>query len=431
MPLTPWLSHYKTDFELARRRRNESIQFDGLRCEAFDRFLLLGFPTTADDGWRFTDITALAETNFSLGAKPASGSRCREVTSLPLRDLAEIELVFVNGYFMPDVSTAVGLPNGAMVSPLAPLVESNADELGGCFSTVARVERLPFVALNTALFEDGAAVIVPARTTIEAPVHLRFISNGEADAKPAMSQPRVLVVVGEESRATLIESYTGPDGIGYFTNAVTEVVLGEGAALDHYKLQRESTAAYHIAATHVIAARRSNYRAHAIACGSTLVRNETLALLGEGAACALNGMFVAGSHQLVDTCTLIDHAAPGCISRQRHKGILGGGARGVFNGRNLVRVEAHGTSARQLTRALLLSPHARMDVKPDLEMLTNHATCTQHVGVEQLDDKHPSTRRLMAPAFARNALDRVRIPRLRSTVEAIVEQHVERALATS
>ena len=198
MPLTPWLSHYKTDFELARRRRQESIAFDALRCEAFDRFLLRGFPTADDDAWRFPDIRPVAETNFTLGAKPAAGARCREVTTLPLRDLAEIELVFVNGYFMPDVSTAAPLPNGAIAAPLAPLVDSNADELGGYFARVARVEPFAFVALNTALFEDGAAVIVPARTTIEQPIHARLfpisahaVQSGEHAVRLTCQDPAV------------------------------------------------------------------------------------------------------------------------------------------------------------------------------------------------------------------------------------------------
>ena len=345
MPLTPWLSHYKTDFELARRRRNESIAFDDMRCEAFDRFLRLGFPTTADATWRLTDITALAETNFSLGAKPAEGTARDALTALPFGALSELEITFVNGYFIAGGSSTTPLPSGAVVAPLMSVLTSSADDVRGCFARIARVDCLPFVALNTALFEDGTAVIVPPGTTIEQPIHARFLSNGEADAKPAMSQPRMLLVLGDGSGATVVESYAGLDGIDYFTNGVTEVVLGEGAALDHYRLQRESTAAYHISATHVMVGRNSTYSGHAITLGGALVRNETMILLGgDGARCAVNGLYVADADRLVDTCTMIDHAMPDCASRQRYRGIVGIAGRGVFSGHNTVRPEAEKTA---------------------------------------------------------------------------------------
>jgi Fe-S cluster assembly protein SufD len=346
MPLAPWLSHYKTDFELARRRRNESIAFDDMRCEAFDRFLRLGFPSTADATWRLTDITALAETNFSLGAKPAEGAASDALTALPFGALSELEITFINGYCIAGGSRTAPLPGGAVVAPLMAVLTSSADDVRDCFARIARVDCLPFVALNTALFEDGAAVIVPPGTAIEQPIHARFLSNGEADAKPAMSQPRMLLVLCDGSRATVVESYAGPDGIDYFTNGVTEVVLGEGAALDHYRLQRESTAAYHISATHVMAGRNSTYSGHAITLGGALVRNETMILLGgDGARCAVNGLYVADGKRLVDTCTMIDHAMPDCASRQRYRGIVGVAGRGVFSGRNTVRPGAEKTAS--------------------------------------------------------------------------------------
>jgi len=363
MQLSPWLGHYKTDFELARRRRNESIAFDDLRCEAFDRFLRLGFPTTADATWQLTDITALAQTNFSLGAKPAEGAAGDALTALPFGALSELEIAFINGYFIAGGSSTTPLPSGAVVAPLMSALTSSADDVRGCFARIARVDCLPFVAFNTALFEDGAAVIVPPGTTIEQPIHARFLSNGEADAKPAMSQPRMLLVLCDGSRATVVESYAGLDGLDYFTNGVTEVVLGEGAALDHYRFQRESTAAYHISATHVVAGRNSTYSGHAITLGGALVRNETMILLGgDGARCAVNGLYVADGDRLVDTCTMIDHAMPDCASRQRYRGIVGAAGRGVFSGQNTVRPGAEKTASVSIrTHQLAIDRIDRLD----------------------------------------------------------------------
>jgi Fe-S cluster assembly protein SufD len=261
--------------------------------------------------------------------------------------------------------------------------------------------------------------------------------------KPAMSHPRVLVVLDDHSQATIVESYAGPDGVEYFTNAVTEIVLGEDAVLDHCKLQHESTEAYHIGATHVVAARSATYSAHSISLGGALVRNDVVTLLGgEGATCTLNGLYLADGERLVDNHTMIDHAMPNCVSRQRYKGILGDEARGVFSGRNIVRAGAQKTSARQINRALLLSHHARMDAKPELEMLAGEASCTQRVAVEQLDADAMSklrsrgmgdaeARRLLVLAFSRDVLNRLRVPPLRSGVEELLQRRLDRLLGSS
>jgi Fe-S cluster assembly protein SufD len=411
MPLTPWLSHYKTDFELARRRRGESIQFDDLRCEAFDRFLLLGFPTANDESWRSIDVTPLAETYFTMGAKPADGERDATVADLSLRD-ACVELVFANGYLMAARSRTSALPNGAIAAPLASLLASNADELAAFFARVARIDHFPLVALNTALFEDGAAILVPPRTAIEAPIHVRFISTGEADATPAMSQPRVLVVLGEESCATVVESYAGPDDVHYFTNAVTEVVLGNGASLDHYTVQGESTAAYLTAATHVIAGTDANYRSNAVAVGGAFIRDERIVTLaGERATCTLNGFYVADGNRLLNTHALIDHAAPGCVCRERHTSILAGRARGVFS-RSSVCAESQKTRTRLVARALL-SPNARLETP-------------QPVAIEPLPDDDPATRARVIGGFTRAPLNRLHVPSLRTSVEQLFERRLER-----
>jgi Fe-S cluster assembly protein SufD len=188
----------------------------------------------------------------------------------------------------------------------------------------------------------------------------------------------------------VVESYAGPDGIDYFTNGVTEVVLGEGAALDHYRLQRESTAAYHISATHVMAGRNSTYSGHAITLGGALVRNETMILLGgDGARCAVNGLYVADGKRLVDTCTMIDHAMPDCASRQRYRGIVGVAGRGVFSGRNTVR--------------------------PGAEKTASVSIRTHQLAIDRID---------RFVAFSRPALNRIARP-LRATVKRQIQQRLK------
>jgi Fe-S cluster assembly protein SufD len=378
MALTPWLSHFKTDFEIARRRRQESIAFDAMRCEAFDRFLLLGCPTRTDEHWRFIDITPIAETNFTLGAAPSPGASPDQIATDTSENSGEIELTFVNGYFMPNASQDDELPDGVLVAPLKSVLSSDAREADAFFAEIARAECLPFVALNNALFEDGACIIVPPHTEIDRPVHTRFICNGEADARPAMSQPRVLIVLGDHAAATVIESYTGTD-VEYFTNAVTEVVLGTGARLRHLRVQRESEAAYHISAAHVIAGPHSTYSMHCTNVGGALTRVETTVLLaGEHARCRLAADTSAKGESLVNVHTTIDHTVANCVSRQRHDWTLADNAVGVVSGRTIVRPDATNARVLHANRALRLSSGARIEIHPAFDILASDATFTQY-----------------------------------------------------
>ena len=439
MELTPWVAHYKTEFERARRQRHDSIPLDNLRCEALDRFLLLGFPTTRDEEWPFTDLTPIAETYFTMAAEPGRNALSTVSRVRPLG----VDLVFVNGYYVPDLSALSGMPSGALVAPLAAILDSDADGVERYFARAAPLGRLAFVALNTAFFQDGACIVVPANAVVDTPIHVRFISTGEADMLPAMSHPRVLVVLNDGSHATVVESYTGPgndgnDGIEYFTNAVTEIVLGEGASVDHYRLQHESTAAYHIGATHVLAARHSHCSMHALTLGGALVRNDIVTLLGgEHGTCTINGLYLADGQRLVDNHTIVDHAMPNCVSRQSYKGILGGEARGILGGRNIVRASAPKSQARQINQALVLSPDARMVAKPEVEMLASDASFTLRSAVEQLESTRElrgmgrGSPRAFTLAFARRALNRVRVPPLTSLVEELLERRLDRLLGSA
>jgi len=247
-----------------------------------------------------------------------------------------------------------------------------------------------------------------------------------------MTHPRVVVAIGEDSQASIVESYAGPDGGSYLTNTVTEVVLGQSAVLDHYKLQREGVRSYHMAAMHARAARSANLRAHAISLGGSLVRNEvTVVLDGEGVECTLNGLYLADDRRLVDNHTTIDHAKPHCGSREIYKGILADAARAVFNGKIIVRPDAQKTDARQTNKALLLSEDALINTKPQLEIFANDVKCTHGAAVGQMDDEaifylrsrglsESEARHFLLRAFAGDVLNRMPLEPLRTAVEEVL-----------
>ena len=264
--------------------------------------------------------------------------------------LGGYRLVLVNGAYAPQFSGGE-LPAGVHVSSLRSVLATNPGGRGAVSRPVRPPDRQAFTGLNTGFLQDGAFVWIPPGTIVEQPILLLFVSVSDNTA--SVSHPRVLIVAGDRSQARIVESYVGPPGQEYFTNALTEVAVGDGAVVDHYKLQRESQRAYHIGSMYVHGTRDSTFSSHSIAFGGALVRNDVIAVLdGEGGDYTLNGLYVADGRRLIDNHTTIDHAKPHCGSHEVYKGILSGHARAVFNGKIIVRPDAQKTDAKQTNKAL-------------------------------------------------------------------------------
>jgi len=422
--------------EFAKTRQAGADALARTREEAFARFLTLGFPTTKDEEWRFTSVAPIAGQRFALAAPRAADAALAGLAPFRLDGLFGATLVFVDGRYAPALSAAGDLPRGVRVENL----RSAGDEGGHHLGRVAPADQHAFVALNTAFLGDGAYIHVPAHTVIEKPIHVLFVSTGAGNGTPLMAHPRVLVVLGDDSQASVVESYAGPEGTRYLTNAVTELVLGPHAVLDHYKLQHESVEAYHVGGTYIHAARSANCSSHSVSLGGALVRNDVVAVLdGEGGECTLNGLYLGDAQRLVDNHTTIDHAKAHCGSREIYKGILADRARGVFNGKIIVRADAQKTDAKQTNRALLLSHDAQINTKPQLEILANDVKCTHGAAVGQLDEEavfylrsrgigRAEARHLLIHAFAGDVLQRMPVAAIREAVEHVLQRQLARAL---
>jgi Fe-S cluster assembly protein SufD len=436
---------YVDEWERAARLRQtggEPLDLARVRGEAWNRFLSLGFPTPREEEWRFTSVAPIADGHFSLAPSTAVATNI-DVASTRLPG-AIAELVFVNGRFAQSLSRQGSLPGSSRVQSLAhPLAHDGRWVTSHVARVPAPFERHPFFALNTAFFEDGAFVEVSAGTVLEGPIHLLFVTTASANDRSWMAHPRIVVVLGENSQASVIETYAGTAGQRYFTNSVTELVVGENAVLDHYKRQYESAQACHVGVIHLQAARSATCSSHSISVGGALVRNDVVATLnGEGVECMLNGLYLADAHRLVDHHTTIDHARPHCDSREVYKGILAEHARGVFNGKIIVRPDAQKTDAKQTNRALLLSEDALVNTKPQLEIFANDVKCTHGAAVGQLDDEslfylrsrglsHSEARQILIHAFAADVLNRLRLESVRADVEARLQRQLARVLAAA
>ena len=304
---------------------------------------------------------------------------------------------------------------------------------------VALADR-PLAALNTALFEDGAVVMIRPGAVVEEAVQLVFLSGSQPGTA---SYPRVLVVAGENSQVRLVETFApaGNEAGRCFTNAVTEIVALEGAVVDHYRLQRESESAFHLGLTHLQVGRSASASSHVVSVGGEIARHDAVAVLaGQGADCTLNGLYLGRGRQLLDNHTEIDHAMPNGTSHELYKGILDGRAKGVFNGRIKVRPDAQKTDAKQTNKTLLLSDEAQVNTKPQLEIFANDVKCTHGATVGQLNPDalfylrargigEADARSLLIRAFAMDVLSRMRLEPVREELDRVLAGRLPGSLA--
>ena len=405
-----------------------------LRQKGAARFAAVGFPTVRQEEWRFTNVSPIAETPFRLADKaPTNAAELAARVAIPQ---TAARLVILNGHFAPELSSVEGAGSGLVAGSLARAIAEGRPEC--THLSAATADRVPFAALNTAFLDDGAFVVVPAGLVLADPIHIVVISGG---AGRSMAHPRTLIVAGANSQARVAQTFLGAAGEAHFTNAVTEVTVGDNAALDLYTDQRETDTAFHIASLHVQLARSSTFRSRAVTLGGRLLRNDIFAVLsGEGAHCALDGCYLVDGDRLVDNHTTIDHATPHCTSHELYKGILDGKARAVFNGRIIVREDAQKTDAKQTNRALLLSDEAQVNSNPQLEIFADDVKCTHGAAIGQLDDEAlfylrargltlREARDMLIHAYAGEVLEGIAIEALKQQLERELFMQLDRDLA--
>lgn len=406
-----------------------------IRKAGLARFGEIGLPTPKHEDWRFTNTAAIAKLPFN----PASGSN-DSVTADQLKGFAFAEqtgsrLVFVNGRFAPKLSSVQDLPAGAKVGSLAAALLSDAAFLERHLGRYAQSAENGFAALNQAFFLDGGFVHVPAGQTIDAPIQFVYVAT--ANRGHATFHPRNLVIAEANSSVTVLESYVSLGGAGYFTNAVTELFVGDNARLEFVKFQDEAADAFHIAGFHGEFGRASNVNVHSFALGAKLSRNNIRTkLAGEGLECVLNGLYLTRNEQLADHHMIVEHAQPHCASHEYFNGILDDKSRGVFHGRILVREIAQKTDAKQTNKNLLLSDDAGANTKPQLEIYADDVKCTHGATIGQLNQESifylrsrgigPDTaRRMLIHAFAGEITERIRHEPAREELDKLVWDRLE------
>jgi Fe-S cluster assembly protein SufD len=390
------------------------------RLQALDRFQTLGFPTPRTEQWKYTSLAPLTRVDFALATDGTPSDAAAQVLgNVCVSGNAIAELVFINGIYNETASRIDPLPAGLRVTRFAEALAQKSPALEH-FARYADYQDHPLTALNTALAQDGVVIEAEHGAAIDGFVHLIFVSDAGVDDESAlMSHPRNLFVVGRGAQLSVAETYAGHGR--YFTNVVSELFAGEGSVVDHTKFETESSNAIHVGTLQIHQERDANVTSRTITIGGGLVRNDiNTALLGEGASCSLEGLYIVDASEHVDNHTIIDHARPHCTSNELFKGILDGNGRGIFDGTIVVRPDAQKTASRQVNNNLLLSETAIVDSKPTLEIHADDVKCNHGSTIGQLDEEamfylrargvgEEEARNLLIHAFAADIIDRMKL----------------------
>jgi Fe-S cluster assembly protein SufD len=401
------------------------------RKSAIGAFAGLGLPHRRLEEWKYTDLRAALKEALPPALGDATPVTCAEVDAV-LEELAGLDahrVVLVNGIWRPELSTAAA--EGLEIDALATSLEQPS--LGTAAGAAALEASVPgqeaVVALNTAFVTDGAIVRVADGARPAKPLLLVSVRAGHA-ARLVTVRNRLTVGAGAE--ATIIEVYAAlPGAAAGQANALTQVSVGTNASLLHAKLTLDGAGSTHLATWHAMLSAGATYRPYQLTAGTGLVRNHlAVTFAGEGGKLDFAGAFLGRDSEHIDTTLVVDHAVPGCTSRELMKGVLAGRAHGVFQGKVIVRPDAQKTDGKQMAQALMLSEDAEFDSKPELEIFADDVVCGHGSAAAQLDDDMlfylrsrgiplNEARALLIESFVGEAFDKIEDEALRAALWAI------------
>ena len=421
-------------------RAFESLEQDGhgqhpdwlraLRRDAIDAFTNLGFPTArrGNEEWKYTDVRPIARAGFRFSTHLSSPDPNITAHLESLSDPDWHRLVFLDGHYSPTLSSP---PNGVTAVNLPDALDTHDPLIQQHLARHAPYGSHAFTALNTAFLHQGAFIHLPPDTVLDNPLHLIYLST--AAETNTLAQPRTLAIIGRGSKAAIVETYAGPNGVPYLSNAVSELILEANSSLDYFRLQQHGDEACHVGTAQAVLGDGANFSSTTLDLGGALVRNNLNALLdAPESSCTLNGLYLAGETQKIDNQVVIDHASPHTNSRELYKGILGGRARAAFHGSITVRKDAQKVDAKQEDKNLLLSDKAQVNVKPAFWIYADDVKCGHGAASGQIDENslfylqsrgisHEQAHRLLVRGFANEIIETVGSPSVKSLINNLVK----------
>lgn len=437
MDIVDW---YVSNFKIFENNLNgnRDIPFHKIRQSAIAKFSELGFPNSKNEEWKYTSIKLLLKNEFKFGKETVATTKDGLSGSI-FQGMESNLLVFVNGVFSEEFSTFKPAQKGVIVENLQTAFSQRTEIINKHIAQYADYRNETFTALNTAFATDGVFIYVPEDTIVEEPIHL--LNTTDSDHADAISNPRNLVIVENDSQLKLIETHNHIGDSSYFTNMVSEIVLGERAVMDNIVVQDESTKSFHIVNKEVHQQKNSTFTSIHVDLGGALVRNNlNIRLKGEYCESHLFGFYLGRGTQHIDSHTVIDHMVPNCNSNELFKGILDDKARGVFNGKVYVRKDAQKTNAFQENKTLILTDDATMNAKPQLEIFADDVKCSHGATVGQLDDEalfylrsrgidKEKANAILQYAFANDIFSQIKIKPVKNWLDAILHERLSKTTA--
>jgi Fe-S cluster assembly protein SufD len=397
------------------------------RRDALARFHDQALPNRRVEAWKYTDLGVLAKTDFTAPDGPVGPALAARIAQTGGPDA--IRLVIANGRVDPALSKTDGLPAGAQLLPMSAALDSHGDVLKDHITRIAALDGNGLLALNAAFMMDGYVLVLDDGATVEPAIEVIFAGDGGQGA--VAFHPRNVVIMGRNSTAAVVETHLG-EGV-YWTNPLTDVVMGEGANLRRYKVQQDAPQSFHLAHDQIALASGARYQGFIGAFSAKLARHTVAATIdGAEASFDIAGVYLLRGDQHNDITTVVDHAAAGSTSKQVFKGVLDDASRGVFQGKVTVHKDAQKTDAHQLNNALLLSDKAEIDAKPELEIYADDVKCAHGATAGDLDENElfylqargidgADARRLLVSAFVKAALDEIDREAARARFETLVD----------
>ena len=427
-------AHYFADFQSLVQGpwTDAPAWLQDLRDNGWSKFSETGFPTArrGNERWKYTNVGPIAKIDFSLAGQPiaANGSKAL-VPDYKVAGTAAFDLVYVDGYYSVELSSPSTGSDGVTVASLASATADSNASIESQLGRLALPDNDGFAALNTAFLQDGAYVHVTDGHSEKVTVRISYITSQDSESK--VTYPRTLIIAGRNTDITVVESYTGPTDVVYFTNAVAEISVGEGAKIDHYRLLLEGNKAFHVGTSRVNQEKDSSFSSASFTLGTSLARNDMEVLLdAPGAYCSLNGLYLTADNQHIDNLISIDHAKPHCTSRLNYKGILDGRSRAVFGGEVMVRRDAQKSDAEQTDKNLVLSKQSEVDSKPSLLIYADDVKCSHGATAGHIDADTlfylrsrgldlDAASRMLVHAFASEIIDTVKLEPLREYLDTL------------
>ncbi len=425
-------AHYFADFQSLTQGPGSGAPawLKTLREDAWTKFSATGFPTArrGNERWKYTNVSPIAKVDFGATSQVPSINESRSlIPDYKIDGPAVHDLVFVDGHYSAELSTPSSNPIGVTASSL--VSATNNTDLEGQIGKYAPLDEDGFLALNTAFLNDGAYVQVSDGYSERVIVRSSYLTTNSADSR--VTHPRTLIIAGRNTDVTVVESYAGPRDSGYFTNAVTEISVGEGASVGHYRLLLEGNKAFHVGTSRVNQEKDSSFNSASFALGTALARNDMEVLMdASGAFCALNGLYLTADNQHIDNLISIDHAQPNCTSRLNYKGILDGKSKAVFGGEVMVRRDAQKSDAEQTDKNLVLSKSAEVDSKPSLLIYADDVKCSHGATAGHIDEDTlfylrsrgldlGAASKMLIHAFASEIIDTVKLEPLKDYLDVL------------